>query len=63
MLLPIGQVEQNKIESLVFSVLQMKRQNLCQGDTMVQLHGKLALTCHHCRKLRLPSLQGSLPPP
>lgn len=63
MLFPIGQVEQNRIQSLVFSVLQMKRQHLCQGATRVQLHDKLALTCHHCRKLRLPSLQGSLPPP
>lgn len=63
MLLPIGQVEQNRIQSLVLSVLQMKRQHLCQGDTRVQLHVKLALICHHCRKLRLPSLQGSLSPP
>lgn len=63
MLLPIGQVEQNRIQNLVFSVLQMKRQHLCQGDTRVQLHDKLDLTCHHRRKLSLPSLQGSLPPP
>jgi len=63
MLFPIGQVEQNRIQSLVLSVLQMRRQHLCQGDTRVQLHIKLTLTCHHCRKLRSPSLQGSLPPP
>lgn len=33
MLFPIRQVEQNRIQSLAFSVLPMKRQLLCQGDT------------------------------
>lgn len=32
----------NRIENWVFSVLQMKRQHLCQGDSGVQLHDKLA---------------------
>lgn len=32
MLFPIRQAEQNRIQSLTFSVLPMKRQLLCQGD-------------------------------
>lgn len=52
-LFPIRQVEQNGISSLAFSVLQIKRHYLCWGDTRVQLNDNLALTCHHCRKLRM----------
>lgn len=58
LLFPIGHVEQNSKLGLP-----------CAADeeaaplSRVQLCARSALPCHRCRKLKLPFLQGNLPPP